>query len=221
LSLANALQVRLKSKEATPIYEDYLRRHPDDVTALQGLAQCAATNGDLEMAVELLRKAMKANPDDFAVQKSYGEVLLSAGDAPAAVAVLEKAHQAVPEHANLAYTLARALKECGRVAEAEPLFAFVAESRPQLNQLLTLEQQLRREPEDLELRMKIASVTAKYVSRRDAIRWYETLLHIAPGYAPAHEALADLYRLTGDVKLAEYHAGYVAHDTRSTKCDDD
>ncbi len=221
LSLANALQVRLKTKEAAPIYEDYLRRHPDDVAARQGLAQCAATNGDLEMAVELLRKAMRASPDDFAVQKSYGEVLLSAGDAAAAVTVLEKAHRAVPEHANLAYTLARALKECGRVDEAEPLFAFVAESRPQLNELEALERQLRKEPENLELRMKIAAVTAKYVSRRDAIRWYEALLHIAPAYAPAHAALADLYRLTGDVKLAEYHGGYVAHDTRSTKCDDD
>jgi NAD-dependent SIR2 family protein deacetylase len=134
------------------------------------------------------------NPDDFAIQKAYGEVLLSAGDASAAVAVLEKAFQAVPEHANLAYALARALKACGRIAEAQPLFAFVAESRPQLEQLHHLEKQLRQEPENLELRMKIASVTAKYASRRDAIRWYETLLHVAPDYGPAHAALAAMER---------------------------
>jgi tetratricopeptide (TPR) repeat protein len=216
MSLANALQVRLKTNEAIPLYEDYLRRHPDDAVALQGLAQCMATNGDLEAAVRLLRKALQKNPDDLGTQKACGEVLLSAGDAAAAVAVLEKAYRAVPEHANLAYSLARALKECGRGAEAEPLFAFVAESRPQLDQMLALEKQLRREPENLELRMKIAAITAKYVSRGDAIRWYDTLLKIAPEYGPAHEALADLYRLTGDADLAERHAGFARQGKQST-----
>lgn len=216
LSLANALQVRLKTKEAIPIYQEYLSRHPGDVVALQKLAQCVASDGDLEAAIQLLRKAMQANPDDFTTQKAYGEMLLSAGDASAAVPVLEKAYRTVPEHANLANSLARALKECGRTAEAKPLFAFVAESRPQLDQLLGLEKQLRREPENLELRMKIASLTATYVSRHDAIRWYETLLQIAPHYGPAHGALADLYQLTGDVKLAEHHARYVLQSTQST-----
>ncbi|HEY3962929.1 MAG TPA: tetratricopeptide repeat protein [Planctomycetaceae bacterium] len=202
LAFANALHVRLKTKEAVPIYQEYLHRHPDDLVALRGLAQCAAANGDLETARQLLRQALRAKPDDFAALKAYGEVLLSAGDASAAVTALEKAHRAVPEHANLAYTLARALKSCGRATEAEPLFAFVAESRPHLVQLLDLEKQLRRDPENLELRMKIASVTAKYVSRRDAIRWYETLLHVAPDYAPAREAVAELYELTGAAKLS-------------------
>ncbi len=215
LAFANALHVRLKTKEAVPIYQDYLRRHPDDLVALHGLAQCAATNGDLETALQLLQRALHVNPDDFAVLKAYGEVLLSAGNAPAAVDALEKAHRAVPEHANLAYTLARALKSCGRLAEAEPLFAFVAESRPHLAQLGDLEKQLRQDPDNLELRMKIASVTAKYVSRRDAIRWYETLLHVAPDYGPAREAVAELYAQTGDAKLAKQNASSVRQSTDS------
>lgn len=216
LSLANALQVRLKTKEAIPIYQEYLSRHPGNVVALRQLAQCVASDGDLEAAIQSLRKAMQADPDDFATQKACGEMLLSAGDAQAAVPLLEKAYRTVPEHANLANSLARALKECGRAAEAKPLFAFVAESRPQLELLLGLEKQLRREPENLELRMKIASLTAKYVSRHDAIRWYETLLQIAPNYGPAHAALADLYQLTGDRKLAEHHASHLSQSTPST-----
>jgi tetratricopeptide (TPR) repeat protein len=215
MAFAKALQVRLKTKEAIPIYQDHLRRHPDDVVALQGLAQCVATSGDLEYATQLLRKAIEVQPDDFATQKAYGDLLLSAGDAPAAVAVLETAHRTVPENANLAYLLARALKECGRVAEAEPLFSFVTESRPQLDQLQNLERQLRQQPENLELRMKIAAVTAKYISRRDAIRWYETLLHLAPSYEPAHAALADLYRVTGQAPLAKNRPGGVLQKRQS------
>jgi tetratricopeptide (TPR) repeat protein len=217
LSLAHALQIRLKTREALPIYREYLGRHPRDVTALRGLAQCLATGGELQQAVELLRQAFEVNPNDFATQKDYGEMLLSAGDAPAAVAVLESAYRAVPEHAHLANSLARALKECGRVAEARPLFDFVAESRPQLDRLMTLEKRLRKEPEDLELRMTIASLTAKYVSRQDAIRWYAALLQVAPDYVPAHEALADLYRQTGQTQLAEYHAKFATPKGQRTK----
>jgi tetratricopeptide (TPR) repeat protein len=202
LSLAKALQNRLKSKEAVPLYEDYLRRHPDDATALAGLAQCAATNGDLATALDLLRRADQASPDDVVVQKAYGEMLLSAGDAFTAVVVLQRAHRAVPENANLANALARSLKGCGRIDEAEPLFTFVAESRPQLEKLNHLEKQLRREPDNLELRMEIASITANYVSRRDAMRWYQALLQVAPDYDPAHQALAELRRLTGDPPIA-------------------
>lgn len=214
LAFANALQVRLKTAEAVPIYEDYLHKHPDDVVALRGLAQCRAADGNLQTGLQLLEHALRVKPDDFEAQKAYGELLLTAGDAAAAVTVLEKAHRAVPEYANLAYSLARALKASGRAAEAEPLFAFVAESRPQLDEMDGLERQLRKEPENLELRMKIAAVTAKYVSRRDAIRWYEALLQIAPDYRPAHTALAGLYQTLGDATLAEYHAGHASKDSR-------
>ena len=192
LSLAKALQVRLKAEEALTLYEDYRRRHPDDAAALRGMAECAADGGDLKRAVEIMRDAFERNPDDFETQKGYGELLLSLGDAAEAAAVLKEAYRSVPEHANLAYALARALKASGRVAEAEPLFAFVAESRPKLEELTELEKKLREKPKDLALRMKIAGITAKYVSRRDAIRWYENLLRVAPNYVPAHQAIAEL-----------------------------
>ena len=205
LSLASVLLERLKTDEAVPLFEGYLKRHPDNLTAARGLAQCAAAAGDLEKATGLLRSALEKHPDNFEVQKAYGEVLLAAGDAESAIEVLEKAYRAVPEHANLAYSLARSLKASGRSAEAEPLLAFVADSRPQLDLLDDLERQLRIQPGNLELRMQIAAIVAKYVSRQDAIRWYQNLLQISPEYPPAHQALADLYRQTGDEKRAEFH----------------
>jgi tetratricopeptide (TPR) repeat protein len=213
LLLANILQIRLKTKEAIPIYRAHLRKHPKNQFALRGLAQCEATNGDLKAAIRLLKEANDANPDDFETRKVYGETLLAAGDASAAVTVLETAFRTIPEHANLAYSLARALKACGRATEAEPLFAFVTESRPQLDLVINLEKQLQTEPGNLELRMKIASITAKYVSRRDAIQWYLNLLQVVPNYIPAHEALADLYQQLGEDKLAEFHAQQMRSDS--------
>jgi Flp pilus assembly protein TadD len=216
LALANALQNRLKAADAMALYEQHLQRHPESLEAQHGIAQCAATKGDMETAVRVMRTALEAHPDDFSTQKLYGEILLSAGDAATAVTVLQKAHREVPEHANLAYALGRALKECGRGAEAEPLFAFMEECRPQLDQLLAMERELRRQPNNLTLRMQIAGITAKYVSRRDAIRWYQNILLVSPSYAPAHQALAVLYRLVGDEKLAEYHAAHATANSRPT-----
>lgn len=212
LALANAMRVRLKNKDAIRLFEDYIKRHPDDPDALRGLAQCTANLGDLPQAVQILRESYSKNEDDFETLLAYGELLLSSGSAAEAVSVLEKAHRKMPEYANLAYTFARALKATGRAEEAEPLFAFVARSRPELDQLNELEERLRSQPHNLELRMKIADVTARYVSRREGIQWYEALLQIAPRYAPAHRALADLYRSLGDPQRAAEHDKLIPAD---------
>ena len=213
LALANTLQARLKSNEAIPLFEAYLQKHPDDLSAVQGLAKCLSSNGDIDSATQLLRRASENNPDDVAIQKAYGELLLSSGSSTDAADILEKAYRATPENANLANVLARAWKEWGRKSDAEPLLAFVTESRPELDQLLVIEKELRAQPDNLELRMKVAAITAKYVSRQDGIRWYQQVVKISPRYLPAHKALAELYRLIGDTKLAEYHGAIAQRGT--------
>jgi tetratricopeptide (TPR) repeat protein len=194
LALARVLTARLDTAAAAPLYRDYLARHPDDVEALRGLAQCASTQGDVPEALRLLETALQASPEDFATLREYGEMLLASGDAQAAVAPLEKAHRMIPEHAKLANSLARALKTSGRRDEAQPLLDFVAEARPQLEHLAELERRLRLRPDDVEARIQFAEITAKYVSRRDAIRWYENLLRMAPHSTAAAEALSKLKR---------------------------
>ena len=92
-----------------------------------------------------------------------------------------------------------------RDSEAALLFDFVAESREPLNSLKSLQERLARHPDDLELLFQIASISAKYKSRQEAIRWLEKLLLIAPKYRPAHEALSELYRLTGEPENAARH----------------
>ncbi len=206
LALAIALQSRLNTTEAIPLFQAYLQKYPNELSAIQGLAQCLSSNGDVDSAIQLLRNAAEKNPADAMIQKAYGELLLSSGSPQDAADVLEKAYLATPENANLANVLSRAWKACGRQSDAEPLLAFVAESRPELDQLLLIEKELRAQPNNLELRMKVAAITAKYVSRQDGIRWYQQVVKISPKYLPAHKALAELYQLVGDTKLAEYHS---------------
>lgn len=212
LNLANVLRIRLKNEEAIRLFDDYVERHPHDPVALRGIAQCTANQGDLARAVEIMQTSYRHNGNDFETQMAYGELLLSAGKPEQAVDVLEKAHHQVPEYANLAYTYAKALKATGKSEQAAPLFAFVAESRPELDRLNDFEERLRSHPTDLELRMKIAAVTAKYVSRREGIQWYEALLQMAPNHTPAHRALAELYRSVGKPDRAALHDQFATAD---------
>ncbi len=209
LALATLLQAQLNPKEAIPLFKEYLKKHSQDLAAIQGLAESLAMNGELENAIRLLQEALKQNPDEFILQKTCGELLLASGDARGAAELLEKAHRTVPEHANLANELARALKASGRAEESEPLFAFVKEALPQLQKMSTYEKALQQQPNDLELRMKIARITAKYSSRKDACVWYENLLQIAPDYLPARQALTGLYHELGDESQAEKHSKFI------------
>ena len=218
LALATLLLAQLNPREAIPLFKAYLKKHSQDLAAIQGLAESLAMNGELENAIPILQEALKQNPDEFTLQKTCGELLLASGDARGAVELLEKAHRTVPEHANLANELARALKACGRSEESEPLFAFVKEALPQLRKMSTYEKTLQQQPNDLELRMKIARITAKYSSRKDACVWYENLLQIAPDYLPARQALSGLYHELGDESQAAKHSKFIPDDfqTKST-----
>ena len=57
--------------------------------------------------------------------------------------------------------------------------------------------------------MEIASITARYVSREDAVQWYENLLRVSPDFRPAREAMAALTRELGDNTQSKKSAGRV------------
>ena len=59
-----------------------------------------------------------------------------------------------------------------------------------------------------------AEIVARFVSRRDAVRWYENLLLIAPNYKPAHQELVKLYQSLGEDKLAMRHANGLEQDSK-------
>ena len=193
LSLAEACSLQsAKTDQATALYREILQRQPVNVAAIRGLAECHLKKGDTQAALEALRKAITQHPDDLALHRTYGDILLAAGQFNEAAPELDRAYRVSPEDAKLAYSLARALKASGRVSESEPLFAFYAESISQVGELSALEHEIHVHPDSLEARMRIAAITAKYISRQDAIRWYKNLLRIAPEYRPAQQALTDL-----------------------------
>jgi predicted Zn-dependent protease len=205
LGLATALQNRLQLDEAAQLFQECVERMPDNSSAVRGLANTCASQGKFDKALPMLVESLKRFPDDLGLQQTLGELYLAQGESAAAVPYLERVHAAHPENADLAYSLARALKAVHRDAEADQLFDFVTESREPLGSLKSLEERLAQHPDDRVLLFQIAQIAAKYKSRQEAIRWLEKLLLIDPQYRPAHEALSDLYRLTGDPEKSGRH----------------
>lgn len=207
--LADVLRQRLEMKESIQLYLGILKENPDHLPALSGVAQAYLSAGEMESAMTFIRQATAKHPDDLELLKNQGQIELAAGDLEAAAKSLDKPYQAAPENSDLAYSYGLALKGCGRLKEAEPLLEFAAESREHVNQLKSLEERIRRDPNDIETRLKIAAITAKYISRKDAVLWYQNLLAVAPTNRAAHAALADLYSQLGEKNQAAEHAHWL------------
>lgn len=208
-SLANAVREQLRLDEAVGLYQECLRDHPDDLETVRGLAQTLASQGEMEQARNLLAPFAERAPENLDLQRTYGEVLLAAGDHAWAAGALRPVYAAQPEDANLAYSFGLALKGSGAVDEAEPLLNFAAESRPHVGKLKHLQEQLREHPQNLEIRLQIAEISAKYRSRKEGIRWYESALPQVPNNREIHAALARLYRQTGDNAAAARHERFL------------
>jgi tetratricopeptide (TPR) repeat protein len=205
MGLADVLKHRFKLDEAIPTYRAVLQLEPENQACLVGLSQSLVTHGDVSEARQLLEDSVGRHPDNLDLQQALGEVLLAGGEAAAAVGPLLKVCTARPENADLAYSLARAYQASGQAAAAKPLFKLVEESRAPLASLKPLVDHMVQHPTDIETRYQIASITAKYKSRTEAIRWYLNLLRFDPQHIPTHRALAELYRLAGNQTRADYH----------------
>ncbi len=205
MALAEALKKRLELDEAAALFQDCIQRQPDRVAALRGLGLVYAAKGETEKSISVFKNALKRFPDDLDLHQALGEVYLAKGNDAAAVPYLERIYEAQPENADLAYSLAQGFKAVKREQDAARLFEFVAESRKPLSQLKTLEEQLAQNPKDMDLRLQIASIAAKYKSRTEAIRWLEKLLLISPNHRQALEQLSELRRVTEELEKSARH----------------
>ena len=94
------------------------RRNPDYLNTL-GVAH--AETGDLAQAEAALRKALKLKPDHVDAIVNLGKVLEKNDDFGGALKAYRHAFELAPDFPNLAATLARLYRECGRAGEARAL----------------------------------------------------------------------------------------------------
>ncbi len=83
-------------KQAAAIFQQILRRDPQNLTALSNLGTLQAKSGDLQSAATFLNKAFERNEDIVGLAKNLAQVQCMMGDAASAKATLQKTAQYSP-----------------------------------------------------------------------------------------------------------------------------
>jgi tetratricopeptide (TPR) repeat protein len=180
LQLANCLIEQLEFTEAEQqlraVSADF-RASPDVIAAL---AKCVAQHGELDEALQLLNDGTQSHPASIVMEKT-------------------------PANTEIRYALAQALRNSGDEESAQRHFLLVDEGTKALRTLPTLQSIITANPEDLETRFQMASITWKWKSRRDGAAWLQSILESDPNHQPAHRLLADHYEELGDAGRREFH----------------
>jgi tetratricopeptide (TPR) repeat protein len=112
-----------------PLVED-LHGVPGNVPAAGPLfrARCdlgyvLLMQGQVEAAVDILRKVVQAKPDNEMARFELGRALLQQGDATGAIENLEAAKQIAPDRDTTYFQLSQAYRRAGRVVDAQQALA--------------------------------------------------------------------------------------------------
>ena len=102
--------------QAGDVYQQILRRHPDNLRALNGKSVVQAQQGDLAGASETLRQALAQNPRDVTTRSNFALVMLLSGHNDIALYMLEDLDHSDPSPL-IAANLAMARKRLGTAVQ--------------------------------------------------------------------------------------------------------
>jgi len=103
-------------------YEDDLKKNPDDVDILYGLALLQEKTGAIAPAMETFQKALRLAPDDEDIVRDTGIIYFRASQPAEAVILLRKAYELNRNNENTLSWLARAYAATGDYASALDLY---------------------------------------------------------------------------------------------------
>ncbi|HZU38600.1 MAG TPA: tetratricopeptide repeat protein, partial [Gemmataceae bacterium] len=178
------------------LYEAYLKAHPQDPTALFGLALCQNAVGNEAAARQALTETLRYQPDNVDALVLQGKLDVTDGHAEAAAAELQRAEKLAPWRVDILHNLASALQDLHQDRRAEEYRQREKRLANQVRQLDALKKELHAKPRDVALRYQIAELNRRMGDMKEAMLWYTGVLAIDPNHAPSRKALEDYLRQT-------------------------
>ena len=80
-----------RASEATVIYQEIIKSHPDNASAYYNMGLLLANQGNIDQAIEHYKMAIRLKPDLSAANENLGYILINAGKYQEAVACLKAA----------------------------------------------------------------------------------------------------------------------------------
>jgi tetratricopeptide (TPR) repeat protein len=202
--------------KARDTYEKLLALRPDSLPGLNNLAYLYAERfNQLDKAYELAQKARTLHPGDGMVADTLGWILYKRGDYQQALALVQESADKVPDNPEIQFHLGMASymmgqTEAARIAlqkaakatqgftgkdEAQSRLALLEKGAGTSKEVSNdeLEAQLKRQPNDLVVLMRLAEGYEKQGEAAKAAAAYEQALKLNPKLLPATLKLAQLY----------------------------
>ena len=117
---ARKLETAGRFAEAIACYYRHLGSHPSDAAAINNIANCHLSLGELHLAESCFRKAVELDPSTFLYSRNLGLVLARLKNLPQATIELERALCLNRDDAEVHFLLAAVLGERDRPWIAHP-----------------------------------------------------------------------------------------------------
>jgi tetratricopeptide (TPR) repeat protein len=205
LGLAEMLMSHHRNAEAAEEYARYLARKSDNPMGYLGAGRNALEMGDLDQAAGLLDRGLAISPRSPELLGARAAVEANAQRFAPALAYLDRAVQADPfDHANR-YQRMLVLTKLGKRAEADAERQALDRLRKDRAEFDRISKALVRSPLDPELRAAAAQWLMTHGHEAEAIEWANLVLAGNPSHPAMNRLLADYYRKTGQIGLANLH----------------
>ncbi|HFD80755.1 MAG TPA: sulfotransferase family protein [Gammaproteobacteria bacterium] len=171
---------------ALSVYQEALKRHPDEPRLHVRAGRLLQKEGRLEEAERAWRRVLELRPDDVAALAALGNVLLGQGKPEDALPFYRDACAAEPADARLHLLLGCALRDLGRAREAVD----------------SLTESVRLDPSNADAHFHRGLALQETGSLQEAGQSLDEAVRLYPDYAPYLLARAKLYQLSGNAHQA-------------------
>lgn len=203
LGLVRGYMGLAKYEQAEQVLRQVVQVAPENPEAAFRLGRTLLKLGRESESREVLKMETDRHLDNFEAFAELGNLELQADHPDAARIALEHAVALRPSSTETRFSRGKALQALGRKDEAADDFRFVQRSTKPLIRLSQLTSRLPKEPENIELRFEIASITWEFRSREEGLQWYRSVLALDPSHTDAHAAVARHHASIGDHNQSE------------------
>ena len=193
-----------------------------------GMALCHKSLGDIDTARKLLIEVLESRyedqtksfhgldefPERYVAASELGIIETELGSFSEACVHLESALQRFPLDTIARYSYAVALRGLNQSDEAEKNFETVRRSRAALDEVSSLQEVLRSDPQNTKVRIKIGKIILEHESQNVGEFWIQSVFAYEPDNQEAHRALTEYYALRKEEspdasQRWEYHRAFV------------
>src|SRR5262245_6155353 len=201
-------RVQLRQRDpsaAGPNFEWVLAREPDDAEALLGLAQCRIETGRATDSVPLIDRVLSRDPTSNLAMSLRGRAAMESSEPAGAERWLRPVVQAVPGDAEALHQLVLSLRAQHKDEEAAQLARRLDDLQKDLRRLTELMRLIGPQLADSAPCCEAGVIALRIGRTQQGLNLLEDALRRKGDHRPVHTALADHYRRSGRLDLAEVH----------------